>query len=255
MAHIKIIQGFWLQIISCIKLVSLLCWKPQGNTYDYSSPNLIVLQLFVLYSGDGLNNFYIPVFVPIGLIGNILSFLVSSLHPHLFHLPNAMLNVCKIYYLRQLITYIQSLVIQAKFFFILMSLMNFRSSVQVMMQPQNRHMSFSLYISSLAVSDTIAMLIGESELHLKGYIKVFSVEIFSKTNKIVYYDLMRIFVSQINSNDVIMTSFGGILSKVNIRKCSFWQLFSFSNHNKPNIMSFVQEYTIYFLQGLCPFRK
>ena len=42
--------------------------------------------------------------------------------------------------------------------------------MQVMMQPQNRDMSFSLYISSLAVSDTIAMLIGKSELYSKGYI-------------------------------------------------------------------------------------
>ena len=49
----------------------------------------------------------------------------------------------------------------------------FPSSMQVMMQPQNRDMSFSLYISSLAVSDTIAMLIGKSELYSKGYIYTF----------------------------------------------------------------------------------
>ena len=32
---------------------------------------------------------------------------------------------------------------------------------QVMVQRHNRHMSFSLYISALAVNDTIALLIGE----------------------------------------------------------------------------------------------
>ena len=32
---------------------------------------------------------------------------------------------------------------------------------QVMVQPRNRNMSFSWYISALAVSDTIALLVGE----------------------------------------------------------------------------------------------
>ena len=31
---------------------------------------------------------------------------------------------------------------------------------QVMLQPQNRHMSISLYIAVLAVADTIALLLG-----------------------------------------------------------------------------------------------
>ena len=31
---------------------------------------------------------------------------------------------------------------------------------KVMIQPHNRNMSFALYISALAVSDTIALLIG-----------------------------------------------------------------------------------------------
>ena len=35
------------------------------------------------------------------------------------------------------------------------------SLIEVMIQPHNRHMSFSLYISALAVTDTISLLIGE----------------------------------------------------------------------------------------------
>ena len=33
---------------------------------------------------------------------------------------------------------------------------------QVMIQPHNRNMSFSLYISALAVSDTIVLLVGKN---------------------------------------------------------------------------------------------
>ena len=36
---------------------------------------------------------------------------------------------------------------------------------QVMIQPHNRQMSFSLYISALAVSDTMAVLICKSNIH------------------------------------------------------------------------------------------
>ena len=35
-------------------------------------------------------------------------------------------------------------------------------SFQIMMQKHNRHMSFSLYISVLAITDTIALVIGKS---------------------------------------------------------------------------------------------
>ena len=38
-----------------------------------------------------------------------------------------------------------------------------------MVQPHNRHMSFSLYIAALAVSDTFGILIGESKIYFKYY--------------------------------------------------------------------------------------
>ena len=41
--------------------------------------------------------------------------------------------------------------------------------IQVMIQPHNRHMSFSLYISALAVSDTAALLSGESNFNVEIY--------------------------------------------------------------------------------------
>ena len=34
--------------------------------------------------------------------------------------------------------------------------------IQVMVQPQNRQISFSLYISALAVADTVVLLAGKS---------------------------------------------------------------------------------------------
>ena len=37
-------------------------------------------------------------------------------------------------------------------------------SFQVMVQKHNRHMSMSLYISSLAVSDSVALVVGKFEL-------------------------------------------------------------------------------------------
>ena len=42
-----------------------------------------------------------------------------------------------------------------------------------MIQPENRHMSFSFYIAALAVSDTAALLIGKSSVNIQnGYILV-----------------------------------------------------------------------------------
>ena len=41
--------------------------------------------------------------------------------------------------------------------------------IQVMIQPHNRHMSFSLYIAALAVSDTAALLSGESHVDVQSY--------------------------------------------------------------------------------------
>ena len=38
-----------------------------------------------------------------------------------------------------------------------------------MIQPHNRHMSFSLYIAALAVSDTAALLSGESHVDVQSY--------------------------------------------------------------------------------------
>ena len=39
---------------------------------------------------------------------------------------------------------------------------------QVMMQPHNRHMSFSLYISALTVSDTVVLLIGNKYFYFES---------------------------------------------------------------------------------------
>ena len=38
-----------------------------------------------------------------------------------------------------------------------------------MIQPHNRHMSFSLYIAALAVSDTAALLCGKSNVNVENY--------------------------------------------------------------------------------------
>ena len=43
----------------------------------------------------------------------------------------------------------------------------FSSSTEVMIQPQNRRMSFSVYIAALAVSDTYGVLIGKCEYSLQ----------------------------------------------------------------------------------------
>ena len=50
-----------------------------------------------------------------------------------------------------------------------------------MIQPQNRRMSFSLYISALAVSDTVVLLIGNKYFYFESKI-LFNV-IFFVTQK------------------------------------------------------------------------
>ena len=52
-----------------------------------------------------------------------------------------------------------------------------------MMQPHNRHMSFSLYISALAVSDTVVLLIGNKYFYFESK-TLFNV-IFITTQKIL----------------------------------------------------------------------
>ena len=36
------------------------------------------LIIYILFPGEGLNRFYMPIFTPVGVLGNILSFLVRK---------------------------------------------------------------------------------------------------------------------------------------------------------------------------------
>ena len=45
----------------------------------------IKIHCIFLFSGDGLNKIFFPIFTPIGVVGNILSFLVRFLNVHLLN--------------------------------------------------------------------------------------------------------------------------------------------------------------------------
>ena len=62
--------------------------------------------------------------------------------------------------------------------------------IQVMMQPYNRHMSFSIYISALAVSDTIAMLIGELAYTILNSYLNFNIDLLTLSSAICLFTLL-----------------------------------------------------------------
>ena len=52
-----------------------------------------------------------------------------------------------------------------------------------MIQRHNRHMSISLYISALAVTDTIALLVGESDNYIRVFPKLYNVAISGRSDR------------------------------------------------------------------------
>ena len=113
-----------------------------------------ITKIYFQIAGDALNAYYYLILIPLGVIGNLLSFMVSSL------------------YLQSSIQKINLLVP------IVCGFIHFQLQgpartwedygqcnsliLQVMIQPNNRHMSFSAYICALAVTDTIVLLIGKN---------------------------------------------------------------------------------------------
>ena len=113
-----------------------------------------------LHSGDALNQFYFPVLVPVGIVGNILSFLVRYYNSlilcwALTDIIFSMVSLVRwIFYKHTILCYIS-------FFGDLSCNSSSLFHLQVMIQSHNRHMSFSLYICALAIADTAALLNGK----------------------------------------------------------------------------------------------
>ena len=123
--------------------------------------------------------------MPIGFVGNILSFLVRNirwlfcvlklkviLHVNsndskLFEMTVSNWNLTEMY--KKFWIYEFGLLLLKQYRVLLKYILNLHHYLlcilnilfEVMVQRHNRHMSFSLYISALAVSDTVALLIGE----------------------------------------------------------------------------------------------
>ena len=90
--------------------------------------------------------------------------------------------------------------------------------MQVMIQPHNRHMSFSLYICALAVADTIALLNGESIIYIykiyKDQIKSRALIFFSMPQTVGYK--LQIRIHTIPSLKAFLKKIGRVFPKLSI---------------------------------------
>ena len=142
--------------------VSSAFWQKKVLPRQRISRCGVIYYYLLFLPGDYMNDIYLPILVSIGMTGNILSFLVRielKCRQRLF--LKYWTNLVSV--LSQGISCLSDLGVfwsWRHYCYGQPTCVKFRVWFQVMVQRHNRKMSFSLYISALALSDAVTLTIG-----------------------------------------------------------------------------------------------
>ena len=136
----------YLQNFRSVNWFAYSCHKKKHFWQFYAE----ITRFYYCFSAEAIQSYYYMLLIPVGVVGNVLSFLVKKTISRSFNLIFKWLLFTQPKMMRSF-------------------------QLQVMMQSHNRQLSFSLYLSALAVNDTIALLFSEYGF---SFVQIFRVWIF-----------------------------------------------------------------------------